>query len=405
METPKPDFVIVGYRDWCYAEDQGINVRDLHFAVEFANSGKAGKVLFINRPVTLLEQIFRLKRWKLRTGELVDSGFGYRLYRIPSAGELYVLCTWVPDLISPLVLGRSWWNRAFRKGRIKRIVADAKRRLGIGDGILALCTPFATSAIDAIGHGFLIFDVIDNFAKHLRMRAAERRFCAAAYREIEKRADLITCVSAESTKVFPAAKRLLLVRNGVDRGWMRLIPPKPPEYASMRGKIVGFGGNITKKFACGFLVSLARSLPDVNFVLIGHILDAGILAGFDGIRNIHYLGFRDFAALPAYYYHLDAGMILYQAEKAHDGDPLKLYEYLSLGTPVITLPAKWLQNRFDGVLFVADSPDAFKASLETIAARGREEWRGKCRMTLLEEDFWDKKAEAIIDNVIKEPAG
>lgn len=405
MTQSKKDIVIIGYRDWCYAEEQGVNVRDLHFAVELAKSGNVHKVLFVNRPVTLVEQVFRGKRWKLRTGEIIEAGFGYRLCKIFGDSELYVLCTWVPDFLSPLLLGRVWWNSAFRKPRIKSLIARAKRTLGMRDDVMILCTPFGISATESVGFRHLIFDVIDNFAMHLRMRASERRFCESAYRSIGKKADTITCVSALSMKLFPESKNMVLVRNGVDRKWLDLNPPKPREFESMKGRVVGFGGNITRKFAVGFLAKVASLLPEVNFVLIGNVLDRGVLSGFNGIGNIHHLGFRNFSRLPAYYYHMDAGMILYQAEKAHDEDPLKLYEYLSLGTPAISLPAKWVQPRFDGVLFTAETPELFAAALEGILRGNRQDWRSKCRQAIFEDDFWDSKAEAIIESIDVKQAG
>lgn len=405
VATKAADFTVIGYRDWCYAEDHGINVRDLHFAAEIAKSGRVRKVLFVNRPVTLIEQALRFKRWKLREGELIDSGFGYRLYRVSKDRELYVLCTWVPDLISPLILGRVWWNSAFRKKRIKDFIVRARRKLGMGDDVMMLCTPFGISAIDHIDHRKLVFDVIDNFAMHLRMRISERAFCETAYRKIDEKADVITCVSGESMKAFPNSKGRILLRNGVDRAWLTLKPAKPAEYASFKGRIIGFGGNITRKFNTRFLAELAGKMPDVDFVLIGNVLDSDVLDEFSGIGNIHHLGFRDYSRLPAYYYHLDAGMILYQADKSHDEDPLKLYEYLSLGTPAITLPAKWIQARFNEVLFTAATTDFFVEAFRKIRCQDRESWRRKCRGAIFEQDFWDSKAETIIDSVMGSPAG
>jgi hypothetical protein len=294
------DLTIIGYQDWCYAEDHGLNHRDLHLTVELAKHPHVRRVLFVSRPVSLAEQIFRGKRWKSKSANIIDSGFGFRLYEIDASRKLYVLSTWVPDLISPILLGRLWWNRVFRKKRILRQIALSKKRLEITDGILMLCTPFAVSVIEKIPYKFLIFDVIDNFAKHLQLRESERRFCARAYTEIDAKANLITCVSTESTLIFKNETSKVMIRNGVDKSWMTMTPPKPPELAKFKNRIVGFGGTFTKKFNGNFLSDVARIMPDVEFVLMGKVLDHEFQKPFSALKNVHYIGFRDFLALPAY---------------------------------------------------------------------------------------------------------
>jgi teichuronic acid biosynthesis glycosyltransferase TuaH len=390
----KRDFLIVGYRDWCYAETQGVNVRDLHFATELAKSHRTGKVLFVNRPVSLAEQLITRKKWLLGKAKLVESDHGYRLYEVEESG-LYVLATWVPDLILPPFMGRRWWERAFRDPATLARIERAKKTIGLEDDVLLLCTPFGVSAADTIKHRFLAFDVIDNFIKHSRVRKHEKAFCAEAYKKLATKVDLVTCVSEQAKTLFPASRQLV-IRNGVDRQWLSLSPPRPAEFSRFKGKVVGFGGNITKKFDSGFLTALAKLMPETDFIVIGQVLDKGSLAGTEGCGNIHYLGFRKFKEIPAYYYHFDAGLILYRSELAHDGDPLKLYEYLSLGTPVISLPAKWEQKRFGEVLKIADTPVLFAAGLREALSQDREAWRPKCRSTLESEDFWDSKAEAIL---------
>jgi glycosyltransferase involved in cell wall biosynthesis len=395
---------IIGYQDWCYAEDNGLNHRDLHFATCLANMPEIKSVLFVSRPVSLAEQILRKKRWKSSAGELIDSGFGYRLYKLPGYRSLYVVSTWVPDLFSPLILGRRWWNRSFKKKRILKAISAAKRKLRMSDDALMLCTPFAVSVIDNVPHKVLAFDVIDNFAKHLQLREAERRFCAKAYERIDRAADVITCVSGEAAQVFSNEDAKLIVRNGVDDSWMSMAPRKPEELARLKGRIAGFGGTFTKKFNGGFLAQVARLLPEVDFVLMGKALDEDFLLPFRGLANLHYIGSRNFDELPAFYYHFDAGLILYHREKEHDGDPLKLYEYLSLGTPVVSLSARWALERFEGVLLLADTPELFAQAIRTALDSDRQAWRSKCRGAIRDEDFWENKSRLIWKRILSKAA-
>jgi glycosyltransferase involved in cell wall biosynthesis len=387
---------VVGYRDWIHAEDVGLNGGDLHIATELTKQPQVRKVLFVNRPVSIAEQSVRKKRWKCRKGELVDSGFGYRLFKIPEYQNFYVLNLWVADIISPLIKKRLWWDLVFLRQSIINRIAYIKKKLEIRDDVLYLFTPFAVSTLKNIPHNILAFDVIDNITKHVQYSNQEKQFCKQAYKTISQRANVITCVSSEIKDLFRESSAYTLVRrNGVDREWLEMNPEKPEEFSQIKGKIVGFGGHFSEKFNSPFLVDLAQKMPDITFVLLGKIYNKAILKPFDNINNIRYLGFRTFAELPSYYYHFDAAFILYRPEKENDGDPLKLYEYLSLGTPVVSLPSKGV-DRFPDVVMVRNTVKSFEKALRDILDSDRLYWRERCRAALSEEDFWDRKAFNIV---------
>jgi glycosyltransferase involved in cell wall biosynthesis len=203
-------------------------------------------------------------------------------------------------------------------------------------------------------------------------------------------------VSPASKELFRGASGYPLVRyNGVPRAWLGMNPEKPAELSEINGKIVGFGGHFSEKFDGPFLIKLAQQMPDITFVLLGKVYDKGVLDQFKEINNIRYLGFRKFSQLPAYYYHFDAAFILYIPEKENDGDPLKLYEYLSLGTPVVSLPSRGV-DRFPEVVMVRNTVTSFEKALRDILDSDRLSWRKRCRAALSEEDFWDRKALNIV---------
>ncbi|MBE0448486.1 MAG: glycosyltransferase, partial [Actinobacteria bacterium] len=90
----------------------------------------------------------------------------------------------------------------------------------------------------------------------------------------------------------------------------------------------------------------AQELPEVSFVLIG----SGELARtrLKKLSNIYLLGRRKYGDLPAYLHNADVGIIPFDVaghpELVHGVHPLKLYEYLACGLPVVSVEWEELKN-------------------------------------------------------------
>jgi glycosyltransferase involved in cell wall biosynthesis len=100
-------------------------------------------------------------------------------------------------------------------------------------------------------------------------------------------------------------------------------------------------GVIPEWFHFDWLAGAARALPNVSFVLVGPERLARARLG--GLANVHALGTRDYAAVPAYLQHAQAGLMPFDAARNPEGvaalNPQKMYAYLASGLPVVS--ADW----------------------------------------------------------------
>jgi glycosyltransferase involved in cell wall biosynthesis len=150
------------------------------------------------------------------------------------------------------------------------------------------------------------------------------------------------------------------VPHGVDfdhfaAAW-RTPPDTPGDLQPIARPIFGFFGLIHHWFDVELLARVARLRPQYSFVLIG---DCKIDAGSLSAPNIHRLGRREYARLPAYAAAFQAGMVPFvRNDMTRCINPIKLMEYLAAGRPVVStsLPAAAEIPR--GV-FLADEPEAF----------------------------------------------
>lgn len=104
--------------------------------------------------------------------------------------------------------------------------------------------------------------------------------------------------------------------------------------------IVGYHGALARWFDYELLISLARQRPDLSFVLIGvdhdqTLQDSELLSE----PNIYWLGQKPYSELPEYIHHFSVGCIPFVVNDiTNSTSPIKLFEYLAAGKPVIVSP-------------------------------------------------------------------
>jgi len=105
------------------------------------------------------------------------------------------------------------------------------------------------------------------------------------------------------------------------------------------------------------LADVARQRPQWHIVLVG---DSTVdLTAYRSLPNMHFLGRKPYADLPAYCRHFDVGLIPFKINELTKAvNPIKLREYLAAGLPVVSTPlpeAALLRE----LVHVADTPRVF----------------------------------------------
>ena len=86
----------------------------------------------------------------------------------------------------------------------------------------------------------------------------------------------------------------------------------------------------------------ARLCPDINFVLIG-LIGAGKtftpINKLKSLKNIFFLGSKDYDVLYKYFHFGDVAFIARKLNKSDEG-PMKYFEFLAAGFPVVVTDIK-----------------------------------------------------------------
>ena len=382
------DIVCVGFADW----DADLWTNQQHLMSRLAHSNR---VLFVEslglrRPQLAGRDLRRIVK-RLRAG-----------LRGPRAVDgLHVL--------SPLVLPFHGSATAHMLNRrlLPALVRRAARGLDFHSPILWAYVPQAEALLDVLNPGLVVYHCVDDIAAQpgidaAGFRAAERRFAV--------RADLVLASApALAERMSKLASNVIYAPNVADTDlFATALDPGPvdPALAELGHPLIVFtGAVVATKLDVGLLVALARARADWSFVLVGPIGAGDPRTNVSALAaepNVHLLGQRSYEQLPSVLRGADVGLIPYARNRLTDSIfPMKVYEYLAAGLPVIATPLPALA----GLKEVATAPDATgMAELidEALSEDSREHRRERSRRAATSS--WDLRIQEIAAAVDALPA-
>ena len=165
----------------------------------------------------------------------------------------------------------------------------------------------------------------------------------------------------------------------------------PADQAAIPHPRVGFYGVLDERFDRELLAEAARLRPEMHFILLGPVakLDP---ADLPRAKNLHYLGAKSYAELPAYLAGWDAAMLPFALnESTRFISPTKTPEYLAAGKRVVSTPIRDVVHDYGepGLVEIAETPEAFAAALDrALAAPHDPAWAARVQ-NKLNESSWD----------------
>jgi glycosyltransferase involved in cell wall biosynthesis len=273
-------------------------------------------------------------------------------------------------VLSPLVFS-GHYKSAFIHA-LNSVVTAAWSRLHLGAADSVCCvvnTPFVEQVVTLLFFlgdrrdprlRRLSFDFIDDFAAFEWAPKSGR----AAEDRLVKRCDAVftgTHELMESQRVRrPDAE---FVPCGVDFDLFHGdTSPEPADLAGLPRPLIGYFGSISERIDTGLVAALAAAFPDASVVLVGPVhLAPGDLPR---AANIHHLGLKPHAALPAYARRFDVGTIPFRITPATlKLNPVKTLEYLAAGVPVVSTAIPDVERFFGDVVRVARTEAGFIAAV------------------------------------------
>lgn len=146
--------------------------------------------------------------------------------------------------------------------------------------------------------------------------------------------------------------------------------PEPADQAGIAGPRLGFFGVIDERIDLDLIRAVAAARPDWQLVMVGPTAKIDP-AQLPRAANIHWLGGRDYADLPAYMAHWDLGWMPFALnESTRFISPTKTPEYLAAGLPVLSTPIHDVVEPYGrlGLVDIGSHADALIAAAERLLA-------------------------------------
>ncbi|HHY2674895.1 GumK N-terminal domain-containing glycosyltransferase [Bacillus toyonensis] len=193
-------------------------------------------------------------------------------------------------------------------------------------------------------------------------------------------------------------KDTLYFPNGVNLAHFLEKKEQPVEYKSIDKPIVVYVGAIEEWFDFNLFNEMAKRMSDFAFVVIGP--DKLAKQHINEIENVHILGRRSYDQLPAYLQYANVGIIPFNVkEYAHLLDyvnPLKLYEYMVSGIPVVS--SKWKElELINSPAQLAENLDQFiEAIKEAVRDTDKEKY-----ISFAKQHSWTSRVDNLLVEVLE----
>lgn len=215
--------------------------------------------------------------------------------------------------------------------------------------------------------------------------------------KIIKKSDLVIVTSSHLYKKVKGYRNdALLIPNAGDFEHFSNLPQNDL-LKNIKKPIIGYYGAIAEWFDNELVEFLANKRKDWNFVLIGHTFGSNINK-LQKFHNVHFLGEKSYSELPKYLYWFDVCIIPFKItpliEATH---PVKFYEYLSSGKPVVSVKLPELLP-YNDLCYLADDKEDFLKKIEMALKEGDLETKRK-RIEFAKSNTWDDRYEILTSHV------
>ena len=351
------DIVVFPLADWKKCQTEGFRTRDAHITLELAKRDDVNKILVVDRPTSIAEMILMRRSWRVSGGQVIYKQGNVVMTHF--APKIYVLDILQWELWNPVIQRRKWWFEIFSREEIHQTIRKAITPLDLLNFHLMIFAPPSVGVVGRLGETHITFCAVDNWLHHPQMKRIKPEL-VSGYETFKQEADAIITTSENLRQFFIDAKsQTIAISNGVDVQHFATTTKIPDDLQKLATKpIVGYAGKMQERLDIDMITYAAENLPDVNFVVIGQLLASGFVSKLFKLPNVHYLGDKTFDDLPAYLHNFDVCIIPHKVSPLTQSmSPLKFYEYLAAGRPIVSTEISGVTEFNDWVYIAQDNED------------------------------------------------
>jgi glycosyltransferase involved in cell wall biosynthesis len=379
------DIVCISTQDW-----DDLWTRKQRFMSQFAKQGN--KVLYVERQMHLAGAVKRIKTQWRRSFKWLNGprmiAQNLYVYTLPLVLPFYQMAYWINGINHYIIISL-----------LKRQMAS----LGLRNPILWTYAPFSDRLIGKLGEKLVVYECVDEFS------ASKGLVRANVIKAME------SCLIKKSDLIIVTAQSLLDSKRHLSN-YIHLVPNAAEvdhfkkvlsgdtvlshEMAQIKPPIIGFLGSISYWIDIDLIHYIAVSRPDWSVVMIGPVRTD--ISKITALPNVYILGRKDYNEVPGYVKGFDVCINPYIMDGVAEGcSPLKLYEYLATGKPIVSVDMPEAR-KFSSIITIARSYEEFLTGLDSSFKENGK--YAKERIAESEKHSWDnrfQRVQFIVEEALK----
>ena len=358
------DYIVWGVIDWHFRHQ-----RPQQLAVALANTGR--RVFYISPNFIDNEQ----EGFDVKVLDAANMLFQIQLF-VKGAPVIYSSVPGLEDV-----------------SQLRGSIAEVLSWAGCIQSVSLVDHPFWLDIASVLPNSRLIYDCMDHhegFGNN-----------AESLLQLEKRllneAELtITTSTWLDEAIAPHAKHRALIRNAGDFEHFAHAPDSI--YQDPQGRrVIGYYGAIAEWFDLDLVEAVAKRHPDCSVLLIGaDTVNARLRLG--KLSNVTFTGEVPYSQLPHFLHGFDVCLLPFKViPLTMATNPVKAYEYLSAGKPLVTVDLPEM-SQFEGLVYAATGKDAFLAAVSEVLSKPEPDSLIQQRKAFAEGQTWQHRAEMLIQH-------
>lgn len=260
--------------------------------------------------------------------------------------------------------------------------------------------PEIGNIIRHLEHDILIVDIVDNLLVEQEPSSIDYEYTMSQYKYFANAADMIIVNCEPMARLFDklgGGEKIKLIKNAYpETGKKTKILFKGPVRKCI------YTGNMNGRINWNLLRTLSRQMPEVKFELYGEANDdVGWLVR--DCPNIEIKGVAKQNKIGELFDEFSIAIVPHISnEKTKYMNPIKIYQYISLGIPIIS--SCELNVPTNERLVIAKTDNEFRLGVKNIENSAKQENNSKSLREFLESNSWEERMRQIwegLDDLIK----
>jgi len=378
-------FNMSSFSEW----EEGVSNRNYHVLQQLLQNDQIGKILAVDYlPLNFKRALRNYKEniaLNLKDAKVVNRKWTSKVTKV--SDKLYVY-SGVNFCLRP--------NKTLNN--IKKVALD----LNFGDVVVWSFFPFVAPYLNNLGQKLTVFEAVDNWLNHSSYQKYQQRL-TESYNIFKNQADLIFTVSQKLVHFFDDQPNVYWIPNGVDyKHYNQKFALVNRDIADIPKPIIGYIGVIQDRVDLKLIEHLARANPKKSIVLVGPVWSEQdeLKKAVNNLKNIYFLGYKSYNEAPMYIQQFDIGIIPHQqAEFSASTNPMKMYEYLACGKPVVATQNSGTEN-IEDMIAVANNSEDFNDKLNDLLKSDNDDKKQE-RQEFVKKHSWISAADKMMDLINK----